>query len=255
MENKKGTNKMVVFTYPDKVTKYSNEFSELHDVHIKVEDRSIYCFGFESNFAFQRDCRLSIKRIPASPDTKGFNPNVKKANVYKAIAILSPEKSYVNSGSNAIFKDGKSRIIFPLQFPENTVEWYYKFAASRDDKEIDETKNSLNLVGELTTIVGGLSGKALNVAIDQLTQPPGSNYCDIYLLNQDNMNLFEAKKPCQSILDGTRENLKSGVVQVKCCMDKDYYLGILNPDNYYGIATVIEGVAITKHEELVMEQQ
>lgn len=49
---------------------------------------------------------------------------------------------------------------------------------------------------------------------------------------------------------GSRENVMSGVVQVcNCCTSKSFFLGIKNPDSGYGIAVMIEIVAIVEKVE------
>jgi hypothetical protein len=255
MTNKKGTNVLVVSTFPGKSVKYSNQaFTDLSNIRIKVEERSIYRFALATNFAFDRNGKMTIKRIPASEATKNFNSTVKLQKKYKAVTILSPQDSWVNSGSNAAM-GGKSRITFPVEFPQNTVEWYYKFAASRDANLIAQTKEELHLVGELTKLVGGVTGGVLNIAVNQLTQPPGSNYCDVILLDKNNFSPFEQKVEYSYIKDGSRENFTSGVVQMKCCTNDTYYLGVRNPDSFYGIQVAIEVVAIVLEEGLAMEQE
>lgn len=39
--------------------------------------------------------------------------------------VVSPSKYYINSGSNANFKGGNSRVIVPVDLPEGTTEWYW----------------------------------------------------------------------------------------------------------------------------------
>jgi hypothetical protein len=251
MENKKGTNKIIVFTYPHKVTKYSNEFSELHDVHIKVEDRSIYCFAFESNFAFQRDCRLSIKRIPASPDTKGFNPSVSKKNIYKPISIQSMQEFTINSRAHV---GGTNKETIPINLPPNTVEWFYKFSAFRNKAQVADVKNGLKLFDELSSLCEP-EGKAVGIGVELLSTPPGTDYCDVYLLDEQNHIAFENGANWNSIDEGNRLNLMFGKVQVKSAIGQMFYLGITNPSELWPISVIIEAVAITQNEELVMEQQ
>lgn len=254
MTNIKGTNVIEVFTYPDRNIKYSNDsFQDLKDLKIKVTERSIYGFSFASNHAFDRDARLMIERIPENENSIDFNTTVTWQATYHVIEVQKPQKFYINSGSNASFKGGKSRITIPLKFPENTFKWYYTFSASRDESQIESVSNSINLVSELVTLIDQTG--ILSFGIDQLTQPPGSDYCDIYLIDHNNSSLFKSKEPFTYLTEGSRENFKSGVVEVECCINLPTYLGFKNPDNLHGIHFVVEVASIVKEEGWVMHHK
>jgi len=105
------------------------------------------------------------------------------------------------------------------------------------------------------TGAGIIAGKATDIAIEQLSQPPGNNYCDIYLLTYENLSKFENKLQYSYLTQGTRENFKSGNVKIVSYNSGNYFLGIRNPDNLYGINVLIEIVAITMTQDYVMEQK
>ncbi|TRX61171.1 hypothetical protein FNH22_03705 [Fulvivirga sp. M361] len=251
MTNAKGTNVIEIFTFPDGNAVYSNDsFRDLNDVKVKVKERSIYGFSFASNHTFDRDARFLIERIPESNETKDFNTTVSWQETYRVEVIQKPQKFYINSGSHATFKGGKSRVVIPLRFPENTVKWYYEFSASRDEDQIDNVTNALSLASELSTLVD--QSGLLGFGIDQLTQPPGSDYCDVYLLDHENSSPFTSKVEYSYYTEGTRENLTSGVVEIECCINLPTYLGLKNPDNLHGRHVVVEVAAIVKEEGWVM---
>jgi hypothetical protein len=110
---------------------------------------------------------------------------------YKPITILAPSNHFINSGSNSQVKGGKSRIIIPIQIPNNTIEWYYTLAASREQEAIEKTNSSLNLFGQLSNIIDptGISAAAFK----SLIAPPGADVCDLYILDAANRQYFEAK--------------------------------------------------------------
>ncbi len=255
MTNAKGTNVINVFSHPDGNAIYSNDtFTDLRNVNINIRERSIYGFSFASNHAFDRDARFLIERIPKSDETKNFNTKVSWQETYLVESIQKPQKFFINSGSNSTFKGGKSRVAIPIILPENTVKWYYEFSASRDEDQIESVTNALSLVSELSTLVD--QSGLLGFGIDQLTQPPGSDYCDVYLIDQNNYTPFLNKNPqFLQYPEGTRENLKSGVVEIDCCHQGPIYLGLKNPDNFHGIHVVVEVAAIVKEERWVMHHQ
>ena len=253
MYNLKGTNTIEIISYPSGNAVYSkNSFQNLSDLRIKVQERSIYGIVFYSNFIFDRTAKLTVNRIPASEATANFNPSVSWQTIYRAEDVQKPQKFYINSGSHATFKGGKSRISLPLNFPENTVKWYYEFSASRDEDEVDRVSESFNLAGELSNIIDKTG--LIEFGISQLTQPPGSDYCDIYLLSHENSSLFTSKSNYRYYTEGTRENLKSGIIEVECCTQETIYLGLRNPDNFNGIHVVIEVVAIVQEEGYMMDE-
>lgn len=254
MTNAKGTNVIEVFTYPDGNTIYSNDsFRDLTDVKIKVRERGIYGFSFASNHAFDRDARFVIERIPESKDSNDFNTTVSWKETYKVEVVQKPQKFYINSGSHATFKGGKSRTTIPINLPDNTVKWYYEFSASRNESEVDNVSKTLDLAGELSSLLD--QSGILQLGLSMLNQPPGSDYCDVYLIDHDNYTPFLSKQQFMQYPEGTRENLKSGVVEVECCHNSPLYLGLKNPDYKDGIHVVVEVAAIVKEEGWVMHHQ
>jgi hypothetical protein len=259
MTNKNGTNQIEIATYPTNVVKYTNNgFSELKDITVKVEERSIYSFTFATNHAFDRNCIVKLSRKPASAETAKFNTNVSRQKVHRPVTIVEPSSLWVNSTSNATFSGGKSRVLVPVTFPPSTVEWFYRFAASRNKADIDNVRKNFQLFGELAQLLlpgaGALTTKVVSVGVDQLTMPPGADYCDIYLLDNNNTPGFVAKtNDWKCYMQATRQNLMSGNVKVDCCLQGQYYLGINNPATLDGINVSVEVIAITACEELVME--
>jgi hypothetical protein len=260
MTNKNGTNLIEVATYPNNVIKYTNNnFTELKDLKILVEERSIYRFTFATNHAFDRNCILRINRKPASPQATDFNTNVSKQKIFKPVTIVEPTALRVNSESNADFLGGKSRVLVSVTIPPNTVEWFYRFSASRNPEDIEKVRKNFQLFGELTKLfltvsgAGAVSTKIVDIGVEHLTAPPGANYCDVYLLDYNNISAFESKVAYKYILQGTRENLMAGNVKMDCCNEGQYYLGVHNPDYDDGINVSIEVVAITAIEDFVME--
>ncbi|MEQ8926075.1 MAG: hypothetical protein RLO81_09705 [Fulvivirga sp.] len=251
MSNDKGTNQLQVFTYPEqKIIFTKDNFQDLKNTRFNVGSRGIYGISFSTNHAFDRNVSLKISRIPASEETIEFNCEVELEDVYTPYVIQQPQNFYLNGGSKATFGDGKSRTYLPINLPEGTVKWYYEFTAERSDVENDNTKNMLTLASDLSRLVDQTG--ALSFGIDQLSQPPGSDYCDIYLIDHSNLNPFLTKQPFTYYTVASRENFKSGIMEVDFQPNEQIYLGIKNPSTFYGINVGIEVVAIVKSQELVM---
>jgi hypothetical protein len=115
-------------------------------------------------------------------------------------------------------------------------------------------------LGDVSKLLFSLSGvgAAVNsLAVDKLSQPPGANYCDIFFLEQQYIQAFEAKADEQwrYFIEGSRQNFMAGNVKVTCCNNGQYYLGIRNPDGTYGVHVSIEVVAITAKDGYSMENE
>jgi hypothetical protein len=231
---------------------------------INITRTAIYKFRFANSAMSGRICKFKIQRIPANETTKNFNSSVLWRTVYdtstrivkerylvkkeyKPVTVIEPSEYFINSGRNSLFQGGKSRITLPVNLPQNTIEWYYNFSASRDEESIKAAKNLTNLSGQLTKLIDPtrISGTALSL----LTAPPGADYCDIYLLDLDNRNPFEEKAQYKYFPEGSRENIMSGVVRIKSAIALNLYIGFKNPDSGVGVHVVIEVVAITLEEE------
>ncbi len=140
IDNKKGTQTIVVSEYGTNATLYSNNnFQSLENIKIKIPKTTIYKFEFATKHMFDRQGKILIKRLPISIQTANLNntvewktqadttfiteeQDVKKETKFEAITIQNPLSLYLNSGSHAMFKGGKSRVTFPIILPNNTVE-------------------------------------------------------------------------------------------------------------------------------------
>jgi hypothetical protein len=261
-ENKKGTQGIEVSEWESKSVVYSNhQFQALDGVRIKVPKTAVYKFEFGTNFIFDRQCKVSIKRIPATEATKDFTCNVtwktvtdtsftmvaekrKVSTVYEPVTVQSPINYFVNSWTAL---GGKRRITFPITLPQNTVEWYYTFGATRNDDDVRNTQAGMRLFADLSKAIDKTG--ILSVAINAISRPPGADYCDVFLLDPKNNQAFLNNDDWTSIEEGTRINLMSGVVPVKnCCKNNSYYIGFRNRDMSNGIHVIIEIVAIVKKE-------
>lgn len=254
MANRKGTNELSVFTYPDYNKVYSKDgFQNLENVEITVNERSIYVFQLTSNHTFDRQATFSIGRIPGLESKQDFNTEVTYRETYEVISIHSPQKFFVNSGTNAAIKGGKSRVLLPVKLPNNTVKWYYEFSASRDEAFVDQVQKSFNLFGELVKLID--ESGTLTFGVNQLTQPPGANYADIYVLDHENSSQFIAKNHYNYYSEGSRENYKSGIVELTGSIFGITYLGLKNPDSWYGVHLTLEVAAIVKREDWYMDEE
>ncbi|WP_141119705.1 hypothetical protein [Lutibacter agarilyticus] len=256
----KAINKIEVFEMPSKLKFSRFKPTSISNEIITVPQTGIYVFKFTNTSLSKRVAELSIQRMPKDVSTIYFNTTPQKRivsdttfttriekrlvkTIYETKPIIDKQQFYINSGSNAMFKGGKSRIVIPISLPVNTVEWYYTFSASRSEAEINKISSNMQLASELSQLID--QSGLLSFGIDQLTQPPGADYCDVYLIDHANYSKFINKEGFSHYPIGTRENILSGTVKVKANLPNSY-LGIKNPDSMNGIHFAIEVVAIVK---------
>ena len=257
---KKDLKKIEIVGYPSNSKFAVFDTDSVENETINVPTTGVYQFRFYNDSDSARECKIKIQRIPASEETATFNTNVAWQNEYDTSyytvqeqyvkqeyvsqQIIPLTESYADSSSNT-FPGGKSRLVFPVQLPENTVEWYYQVYAREDNQE--KTTSSLNLAGELTTLIEQTGG--LKFGLDLLTQLPGETYCDVYVMDQANATQFEAQNDYKYSLIGSSEHIKSAITKVHGGSSTPLYLGINNPNPENGVNIVLECVAIVLKEE------
>ncbi|APU10389.1 hypothetical protein A5M85_08865 [Cellulophaga lytica] len=185
-------------------------------------------------------------------DTTYATPIKTDTEVTKLKTIsLQQDNFYLNSRSNDLLKGGKSRVLVPIALPKNTVSWYYVFSASREEQDIKNTIKSFGLASTLSNYID--TENSFSGAVENLSPPPGANICDIYLLNEENALLFKQKEDYAPYLFGSRENYKSGIVNVTDTTKGTFYLGLNNPDNIYGIHIGIEVICIVEQQQTIQQ--
>jgi len=264
--NNKEVTEIEILEYPN-LSRYKDlKQTNVNDKIISINKTGIYVIRFYNGGLGQRICKYKVQRIPRNETTKNFNStvywrtindttfkiNTKKYLVKRELVpkiIAGPSDFYINSGLNASLQGGKSRVLLPFVLPKNTVQWYYEFSATRSKNDLGKNKNSFNLVSQLTTLIDQTG--IINFGIDALIKPPGADIVDIHLLDDENTGKFLNKTAYSHYPVGTRENLKSGIVEMKNFNNTNitYYLGLKNPDNSVGIHVTIEVVAIVQEED------
>lgn len=256
MINKKGTNAIEIASYPDGNSIYSNyKFEDLIGLKVKIPETGIYRIGIGTNHTFDRKAHFVVRRLPGSLLTVNAKTKVVKKRKYEVVRIQEPMKQWVNSTSNETWKGGNAEVSIPVTLPPKVLEWYYIVSASREENDIESNLNKVSLFEELNTALMGVSPTTtvLNIGMNLITQPPGANYCDVYLLDYQNQLLYIQDVQFSYILEGTRENVMSSKVNIKGAIQGPYYLGIRNRDGFHGISIGIEVAAITYEDYYSVE--
>lgn len=263
-ERGKNIQEMEVIEYPNTSRFSEFKFSKVNHT-LMIPKTGIYCFKLSNGAIGGRTVRYKISRLPASSETISFNTTVSWKTHHDTTwlesvetyltrdelvpqVIVSSSDFYINSGSNALLLGGTSRITVPLNFPPNAVKWFYEFSASREESDIKQVQESYGLMGQLVASIEPTMAAA-NIGMNLLATPPGANQCDIFLLNHDNRKKFESKTPFSYYMDGSRDNMKSGLVEIPWVPKEQLYIGIRNPSSSHGIHVTVEVVAIVHEQE------
>jgi uncharacterized membrane protein len=155
---------------------------------------------------------------------------------------LPIQNIYLNSTSNEYWKGGNTKSIIPIELPEGTVEWYYEYTSSRSKELVQANVQKFSVATQLTSLIDKTG--LLNATANMFTSPPGNDVCDVYLFENEYYNQFLKGESFNHYPIGTRQNFKSGIVQIRNLSLKIPRIGIKNNDMTFGINVSIQIVAI-----------
>jgi hypothetical protein len=160
--------------------------------------------------------------------------------VYKIVPVITSHSFYLKGGSRALVGNS-SRQVLPIELPANTVEWYYTVTTTSN------RKLSLNsdLTGQLDKLLVPELGIS-STASSAIAVPGGSGLCDVYVMtNPNEVNKYVNKKPAASFLmNDSRQNYISGVIQVKDFLYGSCFLVLRNPSASRGLNVTVEVTAV-----------
>ena len=254
-KNKKDLQEVEILEYP-----YNSKFAALETRKVEnkklyVATTGVYRFHFYNGAKTGRECNIKIQRVPA-PEMEGFNTNVVWHNQndtsYYSVQEPLVKRQYVShqiipltalyADSTASSTDLKSPIVFPVQLPHNTVEWYYRVSVSRDK----EHKNAVDLASKLNHLIAQTGG--LNFGPGHLALQPGEGYCDVYIMNKESANHFETGGEYKYSI-GSSRHIQSAITKVYGGSSGPVYFGINNPNLGQDVTILLECVAIVLNEE------
>lgn len=223
--------------YPD--GKVKAEFKLINDNPLVYDGK---CTWYKEDGSIEKE--INYKNGSPQKETAYNSSGVTQTKVVKYEAVELPiQNFYINSTSNETWRGGNSKSVYPVLLPENTVEWYYEFTASRNEVEMKSNAKQFSLATQLTSMVD--QSGILNASVNMLTAPPGANICNVYLIDNKAYDNFIAGKNFEHYSIGTRTNFKSGIVQVReLASIAKPIIAIKNPDGYYGIHVSVQVVAI-----------
>lgn len=168
--------------------------------------------------------------------------------VYETISLQREQHFYLNSITHLGFNK-KTRTYIPLEIPQNAIKVLYTATVSESKTPI----GNLRLVAQLSSILLDPTGITTAFASKINVPEQGtSGRADFYLLDNEDISNFIEEKYFLYIGTGTRESLKSGVVEFGeetfNKFGRKLYIGIKNPRTITGQTITIEVAAIVKKE-------
>ncbi len=181
-----------------------------------------------------------------------FSQTIKVQQLVKT--VIQERTVSLNGGANASV-GGQSRTVIPITLPPNTISWYYSFSTKSGFSGLE----NLKLFTQLYTMALSPTGITNNL-ISNIQVPQGAMGADIYLLDQQNSDLFTQKADLNGSTysyyrEGTVTNTNQGVVPIYNALQGAYYLGLKNPSTFTGISITIEVVALVEEVEQQTEEE
>lgn len=165
---------------------------------------------------------------------------------YSVVTVSSAQNFYLDS--RIISKiNGHSRLALPVVLPENTVRWFYSFAATESKNEPLEW---VSLAGQLTKIYDRTG--IVSEAITRLVKPVGTTVCDVFVFDTEGVAAFEKRDDAILNFDKnlSRMSITGGIVEGIATKNK-LMLGISNPSLKTGINVKIEVSAIVAKSTII----
>lgn len=225
---------------------------------ISVNATGIYKFSFYNSAMTERVCKVNIKRIPASENTRQFNSAVSWKTVYDTVYATVQEK-YIVKNDTTIYNltdqtvkvgqrigTGSNRYVVTLDLPENTIVWSYYIGVNQAGQKAfqDAVGNIARYASPLIAHIpeyGPLAALALG-GTSYLTSVQGGEDIEYYFLDQKNMNLFSNGKRFIYIKKAKVINDFSRMTQP---LKGKFYIGLLNNNFVQPVDVTIKMTAVT----------
>lgn len=160
-----------------------------------------------------------------------FFGNTQEGRKLKVEPIVEENIYQLDGGTFLVF--GQSRVIIPIQLPENTVEWYYVFTSVSDQQAARIKQTRIDLFSQLARVIDETG--TTSTALSMLLAPAGTSSCSVYLFeeheyavnfkNKVEQDIFTSET-WRYILSGTTEAAMQGKQKITLTENGMYYLGI-----------------------------
>lgn len=161
----------------------------------------------------------------------------------KVISLCPKSTYFLKSEVNKQVLNGKSDQIIEIVLPKKTQTWYYSFTAfNKESQSKKESKASL-FEQVITLVIKKVSETSL---LDLIEIENGDAYCDVYIVDDDNLKRYRQDESFKYFQKGSREGLMNGKVEFPNPILDHYYIIVKNPKIFSSIKFNIEAIAILK---------
>ncbi|MDR1859970.1 MAG: hypothetical protein LBR06_03520 [Bacteroidales bacterium] len=174
-------------------------------------------------------------RIPFASVSAAKNRQQPQTPEMKVKSVSKDQKFVLNSRNKAMLGSGKRQTVHEFSLPKNTKAWHYAIRASSEEDPV-----KLNLEA---------SFKGVATLTPNITIPKGTNYCDVFLVDSQEIadKFGKGEYPLPSyIKEHSRENFAEGVVTVRNPASEKYWLCIRNPHTVHKVIVMLDIVAIVE---------
>lgn len=248
---KSGMNQLFLHRYPDyNVPVLKNEtWLNLQDYRFRVNQRGVYRLSFSTLNPADRDCQMTVHRVPANAAARNFDTNIRWKTVSDttfapigAVQLLKPQTVWVEA------RDKKAPTanlaVLAIELPQGTQNWFVIAGGNRDRNDVSNNLARYNLQPSLNEVLGKRPGAEIN--LDAVNAPPGVDNFDIFLLDEAGREQFaKGGNTFTSKPEGSREGVSSLKLKINTVTSGTCYLGIRNPGGK-AIGVNIEAVAIAR---------
>lgn len=163
-----------------------------------------------------------------------YGQDYKEAQTVQKIA---DESFMLNNGFNSTVLGGTSRVAYKIQLPQNTGSWIYWITTSLNEqnssiisgitKKIFATALT-SAAAVSSAYTGGTTLVLSNYIINNIEIPLGASAISLYILDDENANLFLNKKPFSYYSEGTIERQNQFKFATNQLYNNYFNIGIQN---------------------------
>jgi hypothetical protein len=249
-----------VANYPD-IIKFSQvETKKIKHKRFPVSKNGIYKFRLINKGLLEKECKIHIRRIPASGLTQSFHSEVYwrtaidttyengwEEYVEKADTSFSDFFSTsVQISSQNAFNGNKPSQVVSFDLPANTIAWsYYLVVGEEGQKEYDQSKADFiragsKVVGMIPTY-GPMAALALT-GINYMNQAQGKDNVKYYFLSsREDVQLFNSDKAFKRYKTG---DVISEAAQMKTPLSGTVFIGLVNDNTIDPIKVTVKATAV-----------
>lgn len=232
---------------------------------VAVAQTGVYKFRFSNGTIAARICRFSIKRIPASEQTKNFNSTVYWETKYDTTYTKVDERYLVRTDTSAVtvvdqtakvsstyaLNGNSNKTVVDIILPEGTISWSYYISVGREGREAYEAAKSKALNGA-AMVASRIPGYGTMAALALY----GANYFS-KVQGEDNVKYYFIQGSANEsafLADNSFKYYKQGDVindasQMKTPLTGKTYLGLSNDNIMEPIDVLVKVTAITVKQE------